>query len=89
MFTLLLALFPRLVKLFYLCKCPPFLCLSLVLFLLFFGVSFGLNLAPFWGCLSLVLCAFVCFIGSFEPSRISSKFFAYPLTELFKTRQMN
>ncbi len=48
---------------FYLCKCLILLCFSLVLFFLLFVVGFELSLAPFWGCLSLVLCALVCFIG--------------------------
>ncbi len=68
-FTFLLTLFPKLAMLFYFCKCPFFLCFSFVLFLLLIGVGFKLNLIPFWGCLSFVLCAFVCFIGSFEPFR--------------------
>jgi hypothetical protein len=90
MFTLLLTLFPRLVRLFYLYRCPPFQCFSLVLFLLFIGVGFKFILIPFWGCLSLVLHAHICFIGSFEPSKTRlGKLFAYLLTKLFKTLQMN
>jgi hypothetical protein len=57
---------------FYLCRCLPLLCFSLVLFLLLIGVGFGLNLVPFWGYLSLVFCAFVYFIGSLKPSRMKS-----------------
>jgi hypothetical protein len=35
--------------------------------------------------LRLILHALVCFIGSFEPSRMSlSRLFTYPLTELLK-----
>lgn len=68
--TLLLALFPKLAKLFYFYKGLSLLCSSLVLFLQLIGIGFGLSLAPFWGCLSLVSCAFICFIGSFEPSRM-------------------
>ncbi len=90
MFTLLLTLFPRLVRLFYLYRCPPFQCSSLVLFLLFIGVGFKFILIPFWGCLSLVSHAHICFIGSFEPFKTrSDNLFAYLLTELFKTLQMN
>jgi len=86
-FTFLLVSFPKLTKLFYLCKCPPLLCFSLVLFLMLLGVGFMLSLVPFWGCLSLILRAFVCFIRSFEPSRVrSDKLFTYPLIELFNGR---
>jgi hypothetical protein len=89
-FTLLLASFPRLAMLFYLFKCPPLLHFSLVLFLLLIGVGFELNLTPFWGCLSFVLYALICFIGSFKLSRMRlNKLFAYLLTKLFETRQMN
>jgi hypothetical protein len=88
--TLLLASFPKLARLFYLCRCPPLLCFSLVLFLLFLGVGFGLSLIPFWGCLSLISCALVYFIGSLEPSSTkSNKLFIYPLTELLETRWTN
>lgn len=74
-------------RLFFLCRCPPFLCFPLVLFILLLEVDFGLNLAPFWGCLSIVLHALVCFIGSLKPSKMSyCKLFAYPLTELLETR---
>jgi hypothetical protein len=63
---------------FYLCKCLPLLCFSPVLFLLLIGVGFGLNLIPFWGCLSLVFCAFVYFIGSLKPSKMrSARLFVY------------
>ncbi len=41
---LLLASFPKLDRLFFLYKCPPFLWFSLVIFLLFLGFHFGLNL---------------------------------------------
>jgi hypothetical protein len=44
---LLLASFPRLTKLFFLCRYPPLLCFFLVLFLLFLGVRFKPILAPF------------------------------------------
>jgi hypothetical protein len=84
-FTFMLALSPRLAKWFYFCKCLPFLYYTLVLSLLLFGVSFGFSVTSFWGCLKLVSCAFVCFLGSFEPSRTrSNKLFAYPLTKLCK-----
>jgi hypothetical protein len=65
--TLLLALFPKLAKLFFLCKCAPLMCFSLVLFLLLLRVGFGLSLAPFWGYLSLISRALVCFIGPLKP----------------------
>jgi hypothetical protein len=87
-FTLLLALFPRLARLFYLCRCPLFLCFSLVVFLWLLRVGFEFNLMPFWGYLSLVSHAFVCFIGSFEPSRTKlGRFFVYPMTKLLKTQR--
>ncbi len=89
-FTLLLASFPRLIMFFYLCKCPPLLCFSLVLFLLFLGVGFGISLASFWGYLSFVSHAFICFIKSLEPFRMRlGRLFAYLWTELFKTRGTN
>jgi hypothetical protein len=85
-FTLLLAMFPRLAKLFYICRCPPFLCFSLILLFLLLVVGFRFILIPFWGSLNLVSRAHICFIGSFEPFKIrSNKLFTYPLTELFKT----
>jgi hypothetical protein len=88
MLTLMLALFLKLTKLFDLCRCSPFLCFSLVLFLLFFTIGFGLSLAPFWGYLSFGLPAFVCFIGCLKPSRTRlGGLFAYPLTELFETQR--
>jgi hypothetical protein len=75
MLTLLLASFPKLTRLFYLCRCLFVLCFSLVFLFLLFGVGFGLSLTPFWGC----------FIGFLEPSKKrSSKFFTYPLTNFFK-----
>jgi hypothetical protein len=75
---------------FYFCRCTPFLCFSLVLFLLLLGVCFELSLAPFWGCLSFVSLVFICFIGSFEPARMRlGRLFAYLLTKLFKTQQIN
>ncbi len=90
MLIFLLASFLMLAKLSYPCRCFPLLCFSLVLFLLFLGVRFGFNIVPFWGCLSFVLCALICFIGSFEPSKMKlGKLFTYPLTKLFKIRQMN
>ncbi len=86
MLTFLLALFPKLAKLFFLCKQPPLLCFSLVIFLLLIGVGFGPNLVPSWGCLNLVSCAFICFIGSFEPFRTSSsRLFVNSLTKLSNT----
>ncbi len=42
---------------------------SLLLFLLLLGVSFKLNLVPFWGCLSLGLCALICFIKILKLSK--------------------
>jgi hypothetical protein len=76
---LLLALFPKLARLFFLCRCLPFLWFSLVLFLLHLRVGFGLNLVPFWGCLNFVLPTLVCFAGSFKSFKMMlSKFFAYP-----------
>jgi hypothetical protein len=88
MLTPFIASFPRLARLFYLYRCPPFKCFSLVLFFLFFGVGFRLGLTPFWGYLSFVSHALVCFIGSFEPFRIRlDMFFAYPLTELLEIQR--
>jgi len=85
-FTFLLASFPRLAKLFYLCKYFPLMCFSLVLFLLLFGIGFAFNLAPFWGCLSFISCAFVCFIRSFELFKMRlGRLFTYPLTKLLET----
>ncbi len=76
-----ITLFIGLAKLFYLCRCPSLLCFSLVLFLLFLGVGFRLSLASSWGCLSLVLHVFICFIRSLEMSRTKlGRFFTYPLT---------
>jgi hypothetical protein len=90
MLTLMLASYPKLVRLFCLCKCLPFLCYTLVLSPLFLGVSFRLNLTSLWGCLKIVLCALICFIGSFKPFRMnSSMFFIYPLTKLFEIRWTN
>jgi hypothetical protein len=83
--TFLLALFRKLAMLFYLCGCPLFMSFSLVLFLLFIEVGSKFGLVPFWGCLSVILCVFVCFIGSFEASRMRlDRFFTYPLTKLFE-----
>ncbi len=83
MFTILLASFP---KLFYFCKCPPFLYFSLILFLLLLGAGFELNLILFWGCLSLVSNALVGFLQSFKPSRTNlGKLFICPLTNLLET----
>jgi len=59
----------QVVKLFYFCRCLLFLCFPLVLLFLFFKVAFRLNLAPFLGCLSFILHAFVYFIRTFEPSK--------------------
>jgi hypothetical protein len=88
--TFLLTSFLELAKLFYLCRCPPLLCFSLVLFLLLIRVGFGLNLTPLLGYLSFILCAFVCFIKSLEPSRMrSSKLFTNPLIELLETQQIS
>jgi hypothetical protein len=84
-FIFMLTSYPRLAKLLCLCRCPPFLCYTLVLSFLLFGVGFAFSLASFWGCLRLILHALVCFIGSFEPSRMRlSRLFTYPLTELLK-----
>lgn len=82
MFTLLLASFPSELGHFYLCKHSPFMCFSLVLFLLFLGVGFEFNLAPFWGCLSLGLCAFICFIRSLKPSKTVKQPFHLPLDQI-------
>jgi hypothetical protein len=68
--TIMAALSPRLAKLLCLCICLLFLCYTIVLSLLLFGVSFKFNLASFWGCLKLISCALVCFIRSLEPSRM-------------------
>jgi hypothetical protein len=83
MLTLLLTLFPKLVRLLFLYKHLPFLCFSMVLFLLLLGVNFEPNLAPFWGCLNFVSHALVCFIRSLKPSKTRlGKLFTYPLTKL-------
>jgi hypothetical protein len=88
MFTLLLSVFPKLTKLFFMCRSLCLLCFSQVLFLLFLGVGFEFNLISFWGCLKFILHAFVYFIRSLRPSRMrSSRLFTYPLTELLETRQ--
>jgi hypothetical protein len=88
--TLLLTSFPKLAMLFYLCRCPFFLCFSLVLFLLLLRVGFELNLSPFWGYLNFVSHAFIGFIGSIKPFKMKTcKFFAFLLIELFETRQTN
>jgi hypothetical protein len=85
MLTFMLALSPRLATLFYFCKCPPFLCYTLVLSLLFLRVNFGPSLISFWGCLKFISHAFSCFIRSFKASRTRiGKVFAYPFTKLFK-----
>lgn len=65
----MLASFPKLARLFFLCKYPLFPCFSLVLFLLLLGVGFDLNLVPFWGYLSWVSRAFVC---------VSQEFLSHP-----------
>jgi hypothetical protein len=85
-FTLMLALFPKLAKLLCLCRCLPFLCYTVVLSRLFFGVSFELNQTSFWICLKLISHALNCFIGSLEPSRMKSKmFFIYPLAKFSRS----
>jgi hypothetical protein len=90
MLTLLLASFSKLTMSFHLCKCPPFLCFSLVLFLLLFGVGFKFNLVPVWGCLNLISHPLVYFIKSFEPFRTrSNRLFTYLLTELLETHWTN
>jgi len=74
-----------LAKFFCFCKCIPFLCYTLVLSLLFFGVGFEFTLASFWGYLKLISCALVCFIEPLEPARMrSGRFFIYPLNELLE-----
>lgn len=76
----MLASSPRLVKLFCLCRCFPPLCYILVLSPLFLRVGFKLSLTHFR--FFEVLCAFICFIKSFKPSRMKSNMhFAYPLVE--------
>jgi hypothetical protein len=76
---------PRLIRLLCLCRCHLLLCYTLVLFPLFFGVDFKLSLISFWGCLKLILCAFDCFIGTFEPSMTRlDMLFTYLLTKLFE-----
>ncbi len=73
---------PKLASLFCFCRRPPLLCYTLVLSLLFLGVGFNLNLISFWGCLKLILCALVCFIGPFEPFKMRlENLFVYPLTK--------
>jgi len=87
---LMLALSPMLARIFYLCKCPPFLCSTLFLFFLFLRVSFGLSLISFWGCLGPISHAFNCFIRSLEPLRTRlGKVSAYPFTKLFKIQWTN
>ncbi len=86
MFTFLLTLFPILIRLFYFYMCIFLLCFFKILSLLLLRVGFEFSLTPFWGYLSFVSCAFVCFIKSFEPSMTrSGKLFIYLLTKLFET----
>ncbi len=81
--TLLLASFPKLTKLFLFLQISSPLLLLPNSIPLVLGVGFRFNLAPFWGCLNLVLRALICFIGSFEPSTMrSGKLFNYHLTKL-------
>jgi hypothetical protein len=81
MLTFSIVSFSKLVKLFYFCKYFFVLC-----FILLLGVSFKFKLVPFWGCLSFVLHAFVCFIGSFKLFRTKlSRLFVYPLIKLLDT----
>ncbi len=78
--------FPMLARMFFLCKCPPLLCFSLLLFLLLLGVGFKRSLSPFWGYLNLTSCTFVCFTKSLESSKMrSSRLFIYSLIKLLKT----
>ncbi len=81
MLTLMLASFPKLVKLLCFCKC----------FFLGGAVGFGFNLTLFWGCLSFILCVFYYFIESFEPFRMMrlAKLFAYSLIKLLKIQWMS
>jgi len=73
------ALLPRLTRLSYLCKSLLHLCYTLVLFLLLFGVGFGLKLTSFWGCLRFISHAFTCFIRSFKSFKMKSDMlFIYP-----------
>jgi len=89
-FTLMQASLPMLARLFYLCKCLPHLCYTLVLSLLLFGVGFRLNLTSFWGCLRLVSHALICFIRFFKPFRMMSNMvFIYPFTKLLKIQSMS
>lgn len=81
MLTFPIVSFSKLVRLFYFCKCFFVLC-----FILLLGVSFKFKLVPFWGCLSFVLHALVCFIGSFKVFRTKlGRLFAHPLIKLLET----
>jgi hypothetical protein len=71
----LLILFFKLARLFFICKCHPFLWFFLVLFLLLLGVGFQFNLAPFWGYLSFISCAFICFARTLKLSETMSTSF--------------
>jgi hypothetical protein len=81
--TFMLTSCPRLANLLCICMCLPFLCYTLVMSLLLLEVDFGFNLISFWGCLKLVSCAFICFIGSFEPFKTKlGKAFRLPLDQI-------
>jgi hypothetical protein len=87
--TFMSTLYLMFCRLFCLCRCPPFLCYTLVLSFLLLGVDFGLSLTSFYNCSKFVSRVFDRFIGSFKPSKTSSsKFFAYPLTRLFEIQWM-
>ncbi len=81
---------PKLIKLLCLCRCLSFLCYTLVLSLLLLEVGFKPSLTSIWGCLKFILCALICFIGSFEPFKMkSNRLFTYLLIELLEIQRMN
>jgi len=81
--TLMSASSPKLANMLCLCMCLPLLCYTLVLSPFFLGVGFGLSLTSFWGCLKLVSCALICFIGSLKPFKMKSrKAFHLPLDQI-------
>jgi hypothetical protein len=83
MLTPMLTSSPRFANLFCFCKCLPLLCHTLVLSFLLLKISFGLSLISFSGCLKLVSCAFVCFIGSLKPFMTrSNEVFCLPLHQI-------
>jgi hypothetical protein len=49
------------------------------------GVGFRLSLVASWGCLSLVSRAFICFVGTLEPSKTRlGRLFTYPFDTIVR-----